>query len=148
LPHCHRSIDAPQNKDIAIAVAIVIVIDIAVAVTIVIVIIIAIATASNRCPTITDTMSSNPNKRSSTSPTAPLQEIQTASSSSGRPSISPIFVAVEDAALCKAYVNVTFNPIDGVGQKSSSFWDHIHRKNCVLLKEDNPSSNDRSSSPL
>jgi hypothetical protein len=34
---------------------------------------------------------------------------------------------------------VTINPIDGVGQKSSAFWDHMHRKYCVLLKEDNPS---------
>jgi hypothetical protein len=46
---------------------------------------------------------------------------------------------VEDVALRKAYVNVTLNPIDGVGQKASSFWDHIHRKYCLLLKEDTPS---------
>jgi hypothetical protein len=42
------------------------------------------------------------------------------------------------SAPCKAYVNVTLNPIDGVGQKPSAFWDHIHRKFCPLLKQDNP----------
>jgi hypothetical protein len=34
---------------------------------------------------------------------------------------------------------VTLNPIDDVEQKASSFWDHIHRKFCLLLKQDNPS---------
>jgi hypothetical protein len=34
---------------------------------------------------------------------------------------------------------VTLNPIDGVEQKASSFWDHIHRKFSLLLKPDNPS---------
>jgi hypothetical protein len=34
---------------------------------------------------------------------------------------------------------VTLNPIDVVGQKASAFWDHNHRKYCLLLKEDNPS---------
>jgi hypothetical protein len=28
---------------------------------------------------------------------------------------------VEDVALCKACVNVTLKPVDGVGQKSSAF---------------------------
>jgi hypothetical protein len=55
------------------------------------------------------------------------------------PSNAVNFVPAEDAALCKAYVNVTLNPIDGVGQKASAFWDHIHRKCCLLLKQDNPS---------
>jgi hypothetical protein len=48
-------------------------------------------------------------------------------------------VPAEDAALCKAYVNVTLNPIDGVGKKASTFWDHIHRKYCLMLKQDNSS---------
>jgi len=38
------------------------------------------------------------------------------------------FTEIEDVALCKAYVNVTLNPIDGVGQKSAEFWGHIQRK--------------------
>jgi hypothetical protein len=44
-----------------------------------------------------------------------------------------------DVALCKAYVNVTLNPMNGVEQKASTFWDHIHRKFCLSLKPDNPS---------
>jgi hypothetical protein len=45
---------------------------------------------------------------------------------------------VEDVCLFKAYVNVTLNPIDGVGQTSSKFWEHIHRKYCAVLTADNP----------
>jgi hypothetical protein len=88
-------------------------------------------------------MSSNQNKRGSSPGTAhdktPSKRSKTGSSSGGRPSKASNFVAVEDVALCKAYVNVTLNPITGVGQKAYSFWDHIHRKYCLLLKEDNPS---------
>jgi hypothetical protein len=69
----------------------------------------------------------------------PSKRSKTGSSSGGRPSKASNFVAVEDVALCKAYVNVTLNPIDGVEQKASSFWDHIPRKFCLLLKPDNPS---------
>jgi hypothetical protein len=69
----------------------------------------------------------------------PSKRSKNGSSSGGRPSKASNFVAVEDVALRKAYVNVTLNPIDGVGQKASSFWDHIHRKYCLLLKEDTPS---------
>jgi hypothetical protein len=79
-------------------------------------------------------MSGNQKKRGSLQP--PSKRSKTGSSSGRRPSKAANFVAVEDAALCKTYVNVTLNPIDGV---SSAFWDHIHRKYCVLLKEDNPS---------
>jgi hypothetical protein len=68
----------------------------------------------------------------------PSKRSKTGSSSGGRPSKASHFVAVEDVALCKAYVNVTLNPINGVGQKSSVFWDHIQRKYCLFLKEDNP----------
>jgi len=71
--------------------------------------------------------------------THPLRDPKQALSSGGRPSRVSNFVEVEDIALCKAYVNVTLNPIDGIGQKSKEFWDHIHRKYCALLKEDNPS---------
>jgi hypothetical protein len=88
-------------------------------------------------------MSSNEKKRGSSPGThhdkTPSKRSKAGSSSGGRPSKAANFVAAEDAALCKAYVNVTLNPIDGVGQKASAFWDHIHRKYCVLLKEDNPS---------
>jgi hypothetical protein len=89
-------------------------------------------------------MSSNEKKRGS-SPGTPRDKTpsskrsKTGSSSLGGPSRAANFVAAEDVALCKAYVNVTLNPIDGVGQKSKEFWDHIHRKYCLLLKEDNPS---------
>jgi hypothetical protein len=89
------------------------------------------------------TMSSNQKKRGSSPGTphdkTPSKRSKTGSSSGGRPSKAVNFVAVEAVALCKPYVNVTLNPIDSVGQKASSFWDHIHRKYCVLLKEDNPS---------
>jgi hypothetical protein len=78
------------------------------------------------------TMSSNQKKRGSSPGTpsdkTPSKRSKTGSSSGGRPSKAANFVPVEDAALCKAYVNVTLNPIDGVGQKASAFWDHIHRK--------------------
>jgi hypothetical protein len=88
-------------------------------------------------------MSSNQNKRGSSPGTThdktPSKRSKTGSSSNGRPSKAANFVAVEDVALCKAYVNVSLNPIDGVGQKPSAFWDHIHRKYCLLLKQDNPS---------
>jgi hypothetical protein len=86
-------------------------------------------------------MSSNEKKRSSSLPTdgTPSKRSKTGSSSSGRPSRASSFVAVEDVVLCKAYVNVTLNPIDGVGQKSKEFWDYTHRKCCLLLKEENPS---------
>jgi hypothetical protein len=87
--------------------------------------------------------SNNQNKRGSSPGTphdkTPSKRSKTGSSSGGRPSKAANFVAVEDVALCKAYVNVTLNPIDGVEQKASSFWDHIHRKYCLLLKQDNPS---------
>jgi hypothetical protein len=69
----------------------------------------------------------------------PSKRSKTGSSSIGRHSKAANFVAVEDVALCKAYVNVTLNPINGVGQKSKEFWDHIYRKYSLLLKEDNPS---------
>jgi hypothetical protein len=86
-------------------------------------------------------MSSNQKKRSSSLPTdnTPSKRSKTGFSSGGRPLKASSFVAVEDVALCKAYVNVASNPIDGVRQKSSTFWDRIHRKCCVLLKEDNTS---------
>jgi hypothetical protein len=88
-------------------------------------------------------MSSNQKKRGSSPGTphdkTPSKRSKTGSSSGGRPSKAANVVAAEDAALCKAYVNVTLNPMDGVGQTSKAFWDHIHRKYCLLLKEDNPS---------
>jgi hypothetical protein len=88
-------------------------------------------------------MSSNEKKRGSSPGTTkektPSKKPRRGSSSLGRPSKAANFVAAEDVALCKAYVNVTLNPIDGVEQKASSFWDHIHRKFCLLLKPDNPS---------
>jgi hypothetical protein len=62
----------------------------------------------------------------------PSKRSKTGSSSDGRSSRVSNFVVVEDVALCKAYVNVTLNPIDGAGQKSKEFWDHIHRKYCVV----------------
>jgi hypothetical protein len=75
----------------------------------------------HHCP-IADTMSSNGNKRSSSPPTnedkTPSKRSKTGSSSSGKPSRSSNFVEVEDVALCRAYVNVTLNPIDGVGTKA------------------------------
>jgi hypothetical protein len=89
-------------------------------------------------------MSSNQKKRGLSPGTphdkTPSKRSKTGSSSGGgRPSKAANFVAVDDAALCKAYVNVTLNPIDGVEQKASAFWNHIHRKYCLLLKQDNPS---------
>jgi hypothetical protein len=61
-------------------------------------------------------MSSNEKKRGSSSPTdgIPSKISKTGSSSRGRPFRASNFVAVEDVVLCKAYVNVTLNPIDGV----------------------------------
>jgi hypothetical protein len=86
------------------------------------------------------TMSSNEKKRGSSPGKTPSKKPRRGSSSLGRPSKASNFVAAaEDVALCKAYVNVTLNPIDGVEQKASSFWDHIHRKFCLFLKPDNPS---------
>jgi hypothetical protein len=83
--------------------------------------------------------SSDQRKRNSSpsmpSDKTPSKRSKTASSSGGKPSRSSSFVAMEDVALCKTYVNVTLNPIDGVGQKSSAFWYHIHRKYCALSKE-------------
>jgi hypothetical protein len=77
-------------------------------------------------------MSSIEKKRGSSPGTphdkTPSKKSKRGSSCLGRPSKAANSVAVEDVALCKAYVNVTLNPIDGVGQKASSFWDHIHRK--------------------
>jgi hypothetical protein len=90
-----------------------------------------------------DIMSSNRKKRGSSPGTTkdktPSKKSRRGSSSLGRPSKAANFVAAEEVALCKAYVNVTLNPIDGVERKASSFWDHIHRKFCLLLKPDNPS---------
>jgi hypothetical protein len=86
-------------------------------------------------------MSSNQKKRGSSPGTphdkTPSKRSKTGSLSLGRPSKAANFVAVEDVVLCKAYVNVTLNPVDGVGQKSKAFWDHIHRKHCLFLREDN-----------
>jgi hypothetical protein len=99
-------------------------------------------------------MSSNQKKRGSSPGTTqdktPSKKSKRGSSSLGRPSKAANFVAAEDVALCEAYVNVTLNPIDGVKQKASSFWDHIHRKFCLLLKPDNPSKTlqDRDSESL
>jgi hypothetical protein len=60
------------------------------------------------------TMSSIEKKRGS-SPVmphdkTPSKKFKRGSSSLGRPSKAANFVAVEDVALCKAYVNVTLNP--------------------------------------
>jgi hypothetical protein len=38
------------------------------------------------------------------------------------------FSSAEDVILCRAYVNVTTNPITGVGQKASQFWQSIKEK--------------------
>jgi hypothetical protein len=88
-------------------------------------------------------MSSNQKKRGFSPGTphdkTPSKRSKTGSSSGGRSSKASNFVAEEDAALCKAYVNVALNPINGVGHKSKDFWDCIHRKYCLLVKEDNPS---------
>jgi hypothetical protein len=84
-------------------------------------------------------MSSNEKTRGySPDDKTPSKRSKTGSSSLGRPSMATNFVVVEDVALCKDYVNVTLNPIDGVGQKSKEFWDHIHRRYCLFLKEDCP----------
>jgi hypothetical protein len=89
-------------------------------------------------------MSSNQKKRGSSlgmpNDNIPSKRSKTDSSSGGRPSKASNFVAVEDVALCKAYVNVTLNPIEDAGQKSKTFWDHIHRKYCLLFKQDNTSN--------
>jgi hypothetical protein len=70
-------------------------------------------------------MSSIEKKRGSSPDTphdkTPSKKSKRGSSSGGRPSKAANFVAVEDVALCKAYVNVTLNPIDGVEQKASLF---------------------------
>jgi hypothetical protein len=70
-------------------------------------------------------MSGNQKKRGSSPGTphdkTPSQRSKTGSSSGGRPSKAANFVPVEFVALCKAYVNVTLNPIDGVEQKASAF---------------------------
>jgi hypothetical protein len=104
MPHCNTSIDHRRRCcPIAVAVA----------------------------PINKDIMSSNQNKRDSSPGTphdkTPSKKSKRGPSSLGRPSKASNFVAGEDVALCKAYVNVTLNPIDGVEQKASSFWDHIRR---------------------
>ena len=84
-------------------------------------------------------MSSNQKKRGSSpgmpNDKTPSKRSKTGSSSWGRPSRASSFVAVEDVALCKAYVNVTLNPINGAGQKPSAFGVAITE----MLKKDNPS---------
>jgi hypothetical protein len=62
-------------------------------------------------------VSSKQNKRNF-SPSTPTDKTP-----SKRPKTASNFVAVEDVALCKAYVKVTLNPVDRAGQKSSQFWD-------------------------
>jgi hypothetical protein len=61
-------------------------------------------------------MSSNQKKRSSSLPTdnTPSKRSKTGFSSGGRPLKASSFVAVEDVALCKAYVNVASNPIQSM----------------------------------
>jgi hypothetical protein len=63
-------------------------------------------------------MSSNQTKRGSSqgmsNDNTPSKRSKTGSSSGGRPSKASSFVAVEDVARCKAYVNVTLSPIDGI----------------------------------
>ena len=48
----------------------------------------------------------------------------------------PNFTSLEDVLLCKAFVNVSTNPVTGVGQKSADFWDCVKEKFDELFKEE------------
>jgi hypothetical protein len=49
----------------------------------------------------------------------------------------PNYTDVEDLALCKAYANVSTDPIHGTHQKGSTFWDAIKEKYDIFLPEVN-----------
>jgi hypothetical protein len=49
----------------------------------------------------------------------------------------PNYTDVEDLALCKAYANVSTDPIHGTHQKGSTFWNAIKAKYDIFLPEVN-----------
>jgi len=40
----------------------------------------------------------------------------------------PNFIALEDKLIAKAWVNISEDPIVGVGQKNKTFWERVHEK--------------------
>jgi hypothetical protein len=42
------------------------------------------------------------------------------------------FVSWEDQALADSYVNTSRDPVAGAYQKGPAYWEHIHKKWCVL----------------
>ena len=47
-----------------------------------------------------------------------------------------VFTEEEDACLCKAWVNVSEDPVTGAGQKKDNFWSRVHQKYLLVCSED------------
>ncbi len=56
----------------------------------------------------------------------------TASKTTGSKSRSRNFVVWEDESLSTSFVNTSMDPVAGAYQKGPSYWEHIHKKWCVL----------------
>jgi hypothetical protein len=54
--------------------------------------------------------------------------------SSGRPTNTASFVEYKDIALCKAYVNVSQDPVRGSEKKAAVFWEDIKQRYDEVLK--------------
>jgi hypothetical protein len=55
----------------------------------------------------------------------------------GRSQRTPNYSEGEDFIIACAYVNVTADPIRGVGQKSDNFWNRVHDRFGILSEEHN-----------
>ena len=47
-----------------------------------------------------------------------------------------VFTEDEDACICKAWVNISEDPVTGAGQKKDNFWARVHQKYVTIAEEE------------
>ena len=47
-----------------------------------------------------------------------------------------VFTEDEDACICKAWVNISEDPVTGAGQKKDNFWARVHQKYVTIVEEE------------
>jgi hypothetical protein len=83
--------------------------------------------------TVASTMADNDSNRTCPSSVSPPPEKK---QKTGRPSKAVNFCEEEDVALCKAFVNMSTDPISGADRKSAQFWADIKIKFETALKQE------------
>ena len=78
----------------------------------------------------------NKNNKRKNEGAAPTQTAVDASSAvGGRPAKVGNYSIDEDIALCKAFVNVSSNPLTGTDQKAIVFWGRVQQRFTTVLQE-------------